>query len=68
MLTTTTSSITVKAQDPASRDRQLEHACSLLRRRAGSCGVLVTRLDHNTFQVALSPDVAFGLTRELDLL
>jgi hypothetical protein len=68
MLTTTPSRITVKAQDPTSRDRQLEQACALLRRKAGSCGVLVTRLDHTTFEVALSPDVAFGLTRELDLL
>jgi hypothetical protein len=68
MLTTTTSSITVKAQDAASRDRQLEQACTLLSRKAAGCGVLVTRLDHTTYKVALSPDVAFGLTRELDLL
>jgi hypothetical protein len=68
MLTTTTASITVKAQNPASRDRQLEQACTLLRRKAAGCGVLVTRLDHTTFNVALSPEVAFGLTRELDLL
>ena len=67
-MTTTTSSITVKAQDPVSRDQQLEQACALLRSNARCCGVLVTRLDHNTFEVALSPDVAFCLTRELDLL
>lgn len=65
---TTTSKITVTAEDPASRDRQLEQACALLRREAADCGIVVIRVDHTTFEVALSPDVAFGLTREIDLL
>ncbi|WP_248763333.1 hypothetical protein [Pseudarthrobacter sp. SSS035] len=67
-MSTTTSTITVKAEDPASRDRQLEQTCALLRREATDCGILVTRVDHTTFEVAISPDVEFGLTRELDLL
>lgn len=33
-----------------------------------SGGVLVTRHDFNHFSVGLSPDVPFGLTRELDHL
>lgn len=65
---TTTSMITVKAENRASRDWQLEQMCALLRREATACGILVTRVDPTTFEVALSPDVAFGLTRELDLL
>lgn len=65
---TTTQRIIIKAETPASRDRQLDHICALLVREATSCGILVTRLDHTTFEVALSPNVAFGLTRELDLL
>ena len=63
-----TSRIIIKAENPASRDQQLEQTCALLVRKAKSCGILVTRVDHTTFEVALSPDVAFGLTNELDLL
>lgn len=67
-MSTTTSRITVKVEDRASRDRQLEQTCALLRREATDCGILVTRVDHTTFEFALSPDVPFGLTREMDLL
>lgn len=67
-MSTTTSSLIVKVEDRASRDRQLEQTCALLRRVATDCGILVTRVDHFTFEVALSPDVPFGLTREIDLL
>ncbi|MCA4132605.1 hypothetical protein [Arthrobacter sp. M4] len=63
-----TSRITVKVEDPESRDQQLERTCALLRREAADCGIVVTRFDATTFEVALSPDVPFGLTRELDLL
>ncbi|GAA5201823.1 hypothetical protein GCM10023346_47140 [Arthrobacter gyeryongensis] len=65
---TTTSRITLKVEDPASRDRQLEQSCALLRSEAAACGILVTRVDHATFELVLSPDVPFGLTHELDLL
>jgi hypothetical protein len=67
-MSTTTPKITIKVEDPASRDRQLEQTCTLLRREATDCGILVTRVHHTTFEVALSPDVPFGLTREIDLL
>lgn len=64
----TTSMITVKVEDRASRDRQLEQSCALLRREAADCGILVIRVNPTTFEVALHPDVPFGLTREIDLL
>jgi hypothetical protein len=64
----TTSRITVKVEDPELRDQQLERTCALLRKEAADCGILVTRFDTTAFEVALSPDVPFGLTRELDLL
>lgn len=64
----TTSPITVKVKDAASMDIQLEYASSILREKATSWGLLVTRVDFTTFTVALSPDVPFGFTRELDLL
>jgi hypothetical protein len=63
-----TSTITVIVEDPASRDRQLEQATSLLREKAIGCGIFVTRVDHKTFTIALSPEVAYGQTREVDLL
>ena len=63
-----TSMLTVKVQDPASRDLQLERASSLLREKAIGCGILVTRVDFTTFTIVLSPEVAFGTTREIDLL
>lgn len=67
-MSTPTSRITIKIDDPGSRDWQLDQTCELLRREATDCGILVTRVDHTTFEVALSAEVAFGLTRELDLL
>ena len=63
-----TSRITLTVEDPTSRDRQLEQTCTLLRREATACGILVTRVDHTNFEVSLNPDVPFGLTLELDLL
>ena len=68
MMAKVTSTLTVKVWDPASRDRQLEKASSLLREKATDCGILVTRLDFTTFTIAFSPEVAFGTTRENDLL
>lgn len=67
-MSTATSTITIKVEDPASRDRQLEQATSVLRERAIGYGILVTRVDHTTFTVALSPEVVYGQTREVDLL
>ncbi len=63
-----TSLIVVKVQDAASVGRELEHASSVLREKATSWGLLVTRVDFTTYTVALSPDIPFGFTRELDLL
>jgi hypothetical protein len=63
-----TSTITVKVKDASSRDRRLEQASSLLREKATDCGILVTRMDFTTFTIALSPDIPFGFTQELDLL
>ncbi len=65
---TAASSLTVKADDPASRDLQLEQAASLLRGVAIRCGILVTRVDYLTFTVAFSPDIPYGLTQERDLV
>lgn len=62
------SNITVKVEDPAFRDGQLEQATALIREQAAGCGILVTRINHTTFTVGLSPDVKFGLTKEIDLL
>ncbi|MGO4188609.1 hypothetical protein [Pseudarthrobacter sp. TAF60_1] len=67
-MTQTTSKIILKVEDPTSRDQQLERTCALLRKKATDCGILVTRVDHFTFEIALSPGVAFGLTHEIDLL
>jgi hypothetical protein len=64
----TTSTITLKVDDPAMRDQQLEQATALLRENAAGCGVLVTRFDHTTFTVALSADIEFGLIRGMDML
>jgi hypothetical protein len=61
-------SISIEAQDLASRDRQLEQATRLLKNKATDCGILVTRHDFRTFTATLSPDVEYGLTREFDLL
>lgn len=67
-MSTTTATLIVKVEDAASIDSQLEHASSILREKATSWGLLVTRVDFATFTVALSPDIPFGFTRELDLL
>lgn len=67
-MSTTTAAVTSKVKEAASIDRHLELASSILRERATSWGLLVTRVDFTTFTVALSPDVPFGFTRELDLL
>lgn len=67
-MSTATSKITVMVEDPAARDRQLEQATSLLREKAEGCGILVTRIDYTTFSIALSPEVAYGQTCEVDLL
>lgn len=67
-MSTTTSTVILNVEDSASRDQQLEETCAQLRKEAKDCGILVTRVDHFTFEVALSPSVAFGLTHELDLL
>lgn len=64
----TVTSIIIEAQDPATRDRQLEHATRLLKDKATDCGILVTRHSYRTFTATLSPDVDFGLIEELDLL
>lgn len=67
-MSTVTSTITVRVEDPASRDRQLERATSVLCEKAVGYGILVTRVDYTTYTVALSPEVAYGQTREVDLL
>ena len=63
-----TSHIVVKVEDAASVDRELGHASAVLRGKATSWGLLVTRVDFTTYTVTLCPDVPFGFTRELDLL
>ncbi|MCX2750041.1 hypothetical protein OOZ51_19835 [Arthrobacter sp. MI7-26] len=60
--------MTIKVEDPDSRDQQLDQATSLLREMATSCGILVTRIDFTTFTIALSPKIHFGYIREVDLL
>lgn len=60
--------ITVTIEDAMSRDLELERAASKLRESSSDWGILVTRVDFTTFTVALSPDIPFGFTRELDLL
>lgn len=63
-----TSLIVVKVEDATSVDRELEDATAVLREKATSWGLPVTRVDFTTYTVALSPDIPFGFTRELDLL
>lgn len=60
--------IILSVEDAASRDQQIEHSCSRLRSDAIDCGILVTRVDYALFEIALSPDVPFGVTDEMDLL
>ena len=67
-MSTANPTIHIKADDPDSMDRELEQATALLRENAAGCGIVVTRVDFATFIVTLSPDIAFGLTREVDLL
>lgn len=67
-MSATTPAIIVNVQDPGSIDRELEQASNVLREQDTSWGLLVTRVDFTTFTVAVSPDVPFGFTRELDLL
>jgi hypothetical protein len=67
-MSTACSTIAVKVNDPASRDRQLDHAVSLLREKATDRGILVTRVDYTTFTIALSAEIACGQIRESDLL
>lgn len=67
-MSTATSMITVKIENRASRDHQLEQAISLIREQADTCGILVTRVDFTTFTIAASPSIAFGFIHEMDLL
>lgn len=64
----TPNSITIEVQDRASRDRQLEHVTHLLKNKANDCGILITRHNSKTFTATLSPDVAYGVIQELDLM
>ena len=60
-------SIPVIVTDPANIERQLNNAVDILKSKAqqeSRRGILVTRLNHDSFTVALSDDVPFGLTRE----
>lgn len=57
----------IVATDRDSRDRQLDAAVAVARTRAmreGRRGILVTRHAYDSFTVALSDDVPFGLTLE----
>jgi hypothetical protein len=67
MRTTIDLPIAVTATDRASMERQLDEAVSVAIARAmheRRRGILVTRHDHDSFTVALSNAVPFGLTRE----
>jgi hypothetical protein len=59
--------IAVTATDRASMERRLDEAVTIARACAmqeGRQGILVTRHDFDSFTVALSDAVPFGLTRE----
>jgi hypothetical protein len=59
--------LTVTATDRASMDQQLDEAVSFVRAQAmheRRRGILVTRNGHDSFTVALSGTVPFGMTRE----
>jgi hypothetical protein len=59
--------IAVTATDRTSMERQLEEAVSVAKTRAlreGRRGILVSRHDFDSFTVALSDAVPFGITRE----
>lgn len=59
---------TIQVADRASIDRELDTAVAALREQAlherRRCGILVTRQGPDSFTVALSDAVPFGLTRE----
>jgi hypothetical protein len=60
--------LTLTVTGRANMDRQLDEAVSAARTaamRGGRQGILVTRHGHDSFTVALSDTVPFGLTREL---
>ncbi|MFF1384286.1 hypothetical protein ACFVWT_12050 [Arthrobacter sp. NPDC058288] len=57
----------VEAADPRLIDEELNAAVEQARQHAmeeGTSGILVTRLGHTTFTVAVSADVPFGQTHE----
>lgn len=59
--------IAVIAVDRADMERQLDEAVTVARKRAmydRRQGILVTRHDYDSFTVALTDAVPFGLTRE----
>lgn len=64
----THTSITVIAQDRASRDQQLDEATRLLHEKQPRCGLLVTRHTFTTFTVALHPEIRHGTIQEKDLV
>ena len=63
----THTSITVIAQDRASRDQQLDEATRLLYEKRPQSGLLVTRHTFTTFTVALHPEIGHGTIQEKDL-
>lgn len=67
MRTTHEFPIAVAASNRASMDRELDEAVTAAKTRAirqGRQGILVTRHGYDSFTVALSDAVPFGLTRE----
>ena len=58
--------LTITATDRTSMDRQLNDAVALAQSRAmhEHRGILVTRHGHDSFTIAVSDAVPFGLTRE----
>lgn len=67
MITISPDTLTIKATDRASMDRELDEAVSAARTvamRERRRGILVSRHGHDTFTVTLSDSVPFGLTRE----
>jgi hypothetical protein len=67
MRTTSDTSISLIVTDRANMERQLNNAVDVLKSKAQQerrRGILVTRLNHDSFTVALSDAVPFGLTRE----
>lgn len=67
MKTTLDLPIAITVTDRASMERQLDEAVAAAMARAmheGRQGILVTQHDNDSFTVALSDAVPFGLTRE----